>query len=134
MDGIPAGGSFVSSYRFEQPLPATSLWRYHGKTVMLTDTRAISQSEHSGLFYRTANGTKFIGGGTTGANGDITHFYAPGNIQIIFTGHDVRWPDGAQLQRVGLVPDVYVEPTIRGVSEGRDEVLDRALEYLRSGR
>jgi len=133
LSGIPQGGSFLTSYRFEQQLPATTLWRYHGRTVMLTDTRAISQSEHSGLFYRTANGTRFIGSGTTGANGDVTYFYAPGNIQIVFTGHDVRWPDGTQLQRVGLIPDIFVEPTIRGLADGRDEVLDRALEYLRSG-
>jgi C-terminal processing protease CtpA/Prc len=134
VSGIPVDGEFVWSYRFEQSLPATSLWRYHGKTVMLTDARAISQSEHSGLFYRSANGTKFIGSGTTGANGDVTYFYAPGNILIYFTGHDVRWPDGSPLQRVGLTPDIYVEPTIRGVADGRDEVLERALEYLRTGR
>jgi C-terminal processing protease CtpA/Prc len=134
VSGMPENGSFLSTYLFEQQLPATNLWRYHGKTVMLTDARAISQSEHSGLFYRAANGTKFIGSGTTGANGDVTYFYAPGNIQIVFTGHDVRWLDGSRLQRVGLIPDIFVEPTIRGVAEGRDEVLDRALEYLRSGR
>jgi C-terminal processing protease CtpA/Prc len=134
VSGIPDGGSFLWSFRFEQPLPATLLWRYKGKTVMLIDARAISQSEHSGLFYRAANGTKFIGSGTTGANGDVTYFYAPGNIQIYFTGHDVRWPDGARLQRVGLIPDVPVQPTIQGVRDGRDEVLDRALDYLRTGR
>ena len=83
---------------FQQRLPDTAGPRYAGKTVMLIDDRAISQSEHSGLFYRAANGTKhFIGSGTTGANGDTTFFFAPGGIRINFTGHDVRWPDGTQL-------------------------------------
>jgi C-terminal processing protease CtpA/Prc len=98
---------------------------------MLIDERAISQSEHSGLMYRTANGTKFIGTPTAGANGDVTYFFAPGGIRISFSGHDVRWPDGAQLQRVGLKPDVRVAPTIKGIRERRDEVLEKALEYLR---
>ena len=32
--------------------------------MMIIDDRAISQSEHSGLFYEAANGTKFIGAAT----------------------------------------------------------------------
>jgi C-terminal processing protease CtpA/Prc len=119
---------------FQQRIPITASSRYSGKTVMLIDDRAISQAEHSGLFYRAANGTKFIGSATTGANGDTTFFFAPGGIRINFTGHDVRWPDGTQLQRVGLKPDIEVKPTIAGIRDGRDEVLQRALAYLESGR
>jgi len=101
---------------------------------MLIDERAISQSEHSGLFYKTANSTVFIGSPTQGANGDVTWFTAPGGIRINFSGHDVRWPDGKQLQRVGLAPDIEVRPTIEGIRAGRDEVLERAVEYLEKGR
>lgn len=49
---------------------------------------------------------------------------------MIFTGHDVRHADGRQLQRVGLTPDVEVAPTRRGLHEGRDEVLERAVQVL----
>ena len=118
----------------EQPIPSTDKPRYAGKTVMLIDERAVSQSEHAGVFFRTANGTVFIGSPTQGANGDVTSFMAPGGISINFTGVDARWPDGKQLQRVGLAPDVLVRPTTEGIRAGRDEVLERAVEYLRSGR
>ena len=97
---------------------------------MLIDERAISQSEHSGLFYHTANGTVFIGSPTQG----VTYFIAPGGIRISFSGHDVRWPDGRQLQRVGLTPDIEVRPTIAGIQAGQDEVLERALAYLEKGK
>ena len=33
-------------------------------------------------------------------------------------------------QRIGLVPDVEVRPTIAGTCAGRDEVLEKAIEYL----
>jgi len=122
------------SITFEQRIPPTNMPRYKGKTVMLIDERAISQSEHSGLFYRAANGTKFIGSPTQGANGDVTYFQAPGNIRINFSGHNVTWPDGKQLQRVGLTPDIEVRPTIEGIRAGRDEVLDRAVRYLETGK
>ena len=57
----------------------------------------------------------------------------PGGFRVAFTGHDVRWPDGQQFQRVGLITDVEFRPTIAGISGGRDEVLERAVAYLKAG-
>jgi hypothetical protein len=105
---------------------------YRGRTVMLIDERTLSQAEHLGLHLEAANGTIFVGTPTSGANGGTTRFVLPGNIQVTFTGQDVRHADGRQLQRVGLQPNVFVAPTITGIRAGRDEVLERALEYLES--
>jgi C-terminal processing protease CtpA/Prc len=115
---------------FVQRLPATSGWRYKGKTIMLIDERTISQAEHTGLFFDAANGTKFVGSPTAGANGDITYLVAPGGVSISFSGQAVRHADGRQLQRIGLKPDVEVTPTLAGIRAGRDEVLDKAVEYI----
>jgi C-terminal processing protease CtpA/Prc len=121
----------TTTYEFDQPIPpAQGAPRYTGRTVMLVDERTISQAEHTGLFFEAANGTTFIGSPTMGANGDVTSFTIPGSIVITFTGHDVRHADGRQLQRVGLVPQVAVSPTIAGIRAGRDEVLETALKYL----
>jgi C-terminal processing protease CtpA/Prc len=121
-----------AGFYFAQPLPELppGAALYTGPTVMLIDDRAISQSEHSGLFYEAANGTKFIGTPTSGANGDVTTFTLPGGIHVSFTGHDVRHADGRQLQRVGLKPDIEVAPTRKGIRDGKDEVLERAVEVL----
>lgn len=119
---------------FEQQVGTTDKPLYHGKTVMLVDERTMSQAEHTGLFFEAANGTKFVGSQTAGANGDVTNLVLPGGYYVSFSGHDVRHADGRQLQRVGLVPDVEVHPTLAGIRAGRDEVLDRALEYLRSNQ
>jgi C-terminal processing protease CtpA/Prc len=128
--GDAMSSGLVGGYWFQQPLPVNDKPKYTGKTVMLIDDRAISQSEHSGLFFEAANGTTFIGTNSAGTNGDVTSMILPGAIRINFTGHDVRHIDGAQLQRVGLVPAVRVEPTIKGIREGKDEVLDRAIGYI----
>ncbi len=117
-------------FEFTQRLPDAPVSRYTGRTVMLIDERTVSQAEHSGLFFEAANGTRFIGSQTAGANGDITYFSLPGIPSVRFSGHDVRHADGRQLQRIGLVPDVPVTPTIQGIREGKDEVLDRAVRYL----
>jgi C-terminal processing protease CtpA/Prc len=119
-----------ASVEFTQALDHTDQWRYLEPTVMLIDERTISQAEHTGLFFEAANGTKFIGSPTTGANGDVTVIALPGGVTMSFTGQAVRHADGRQLQRIGLAPDVLVRPTIAGVRAGRDEVLERAVRYL----
>jgi hypothetical protein len=71
---------------------------------------------------------------TAGANGDVTNFPLPGGFTVGFTGHDVRHADDRQLQRIGLVPDIRVEPTVKGIREGKDEVLARAVAYVNTGK
>ncbi|HYG63300.1 MAG TPA: S41 family peptidase [Thermoanaerobaculia bacterium] len=122
----------ASGYYFSQPLTEDprGLPLYTRPTVMLIDDQAISAAEHTGLFLEAANGTRFIGTPTAGANGDITRFTLPGGVNVMFTGHDVRHADGRQLQRVGLIPEVEVAPTRQGLHDGRDEVLERAVRFL----
>jgi C-terminal processing protease CtpA/Prc len=121
-------------HKFIQPLPTSPKPLYRGKTFMLVDERTISQSEHTGLFFEVAAGTRFVGSQSAGANGDVTNIALPGGLSVTFTGHDVRHADGRQLQRVGLPLDVRVTPTLRGVQAGRDEVLDRALQVARAAK
>jgi C-terminal processing protease CtpA/Prc len=73
----------------------------------------------------------FIGSPTNGANGDITTMVLPGNLVVSFTGQEVRFADGRQLQRLGVQPHITVLPTVAGVRAGRDEVLEAAIEHLR---
>ena len=119
-----------SRFSFEQGLASTDKPKFTGRTVMLIDDRAISQAEHTGLWFEAANGTRFIGSNSAGADGDTTNTVLPGGIYVFFTGHEVRHADGRQLQRIGLVPDIRVTPTIRGIRAVKDEVLDAAVAYL----
>ncbi|MBA3498578.1 MAG: hypothetical protein H0T86_15880 [Gemmatimonadales bacterium] len=116
---------------FVQTLPPTDGTRYHGLTVMLIDEMTQSQAEHTGLFFRAANGTRFIGTPTAGANGDVTTLVVPGRIVLWLSGQGVEAIDGTRLQRVGLTPDLLARPTIAGIRAGRDEVLEQALGWVR---
>ncbi len=116
--------------QFLQRIPQSARWKYTRKTIMLIDERTGSQAEHTGLFLKAANDTTFIGSPTNGANGDVTFFFVPGDIRVSFSGQGVRHPDGRQLQRIGLTPDIAIKPTIAGIRARRDEVLERAVEYV----
>ena len=122
--------AYVPEYSFAQKIPERKGDAYKGKVVMLINEDAISQSEHTCMFFEAATDVTFIGTPTAGANGDITYMVLPGNLQVSFTGHNVRHADGRQLQRVGIQPTIKVAPTIRGTVEKRDEILERAISFL----
>ena len=48
----------------------------------------------------------------------------------MISGIGVFYPDKAPTQRVGIVADVEVRPTIAGIRAGRDEVLEEALRQI----
>jgi hypothetical protein len=129
-DWIGGGDGLAAELAFSQPLGAASGPRYTGRVVVLINEQAQSQSEHTCMALAAATDVTFIGSPTAGTNGDVSFFVLPGNLVVRFTAHDVRHPDGRQLQRVGIQPHLHVEPTIAGVREGRDEVLEAAVRFL----
>ncbi len=125
----------AATYNFAQKFPEWNGEIYTGKVVMLIDENAQSQSEHAALFFETARpDINFIGTPTAGANGDVTATVLPGNIIVFFSGHNVRHADGGQLQRIGIQPTIKVAPTIKGLTGGKDEILDAAVKFLQTAR
>jgi hypothetical protein len=129
---LPQGSiaSPSSSYFFLQTIGNSGKWKYRGKTVMLVDERTIGAGEQAALSLEAANKTEFIGTPSAGANSVLTNFTVPGGITISFSGEDIRHANGGKLQRMGLQPNVSVAPTLTGIRTGKDEVLEKALDYL----
>lgn len=71
-----------------------------------------------------------MGSTTAGADGNVSTIKLPGNLNAIFTGLGVYYPDKSETQQIGIVPDIEVKSTIQGIREGRDEVLEAAINYL----
>ena len=103
---------------------------YRGRVLMLGDDRTQSHAEFTMMALRTAPDVVVLGTPTSGADGNMSRILLPGGLQTYFSGIGVFYPDGAPTQRVGIVPDVVVEPTIRGIQAGVDEVLERALQFV----
>jgi Peptidase family S41 len=106
--------------------------RVAGKVVFLTDGRAISYAESVMGYVADRKLATIVGGTTAGANGNVVTFTVPGGYRIAFTGMRVTRHDGESPHHlVGIRPDMLVAPTIAGLREGRDEVLDRAVVVIR---
>jgi hypothetical protein len=53
-------------------------------------------------------------------------------IEWSWTGIRVVKHDGSEHHGVGIHPTVPVSATVKGIAEGRDEVLERAIEIVRA--
>ena len=115
-------------------LPNGNQDHYRGRIAILVDERTQSHAEFTTMALRTSPQNKVIGSQTAGADGNVTSLVLPGGIRTGFTGLGVYYPDGRPTQRIGIVPDIEIRPTLSGLRAGRDEVLERALEYIRTGR
>jgi C-terminal processing protease CtpA/Prc len=115
---------------FAQSFMATDKPSYQGRVAVLINEWTQSQAEHTCLWFAAAANVTFIGSATAGANGDVTNLVLPGGLTASFTGVEVRFPDGGQLQRLGVQPHIAVKPSLAGVRAQRDEVLDAAVDFL----
>ena len=103
---------------------------YSGKVVVLVDADSMSQSEYTAMALRASPRAIVLGSTTAGADGDVSPFSLPGGLKTQISGIGIFYPDKKPTQRVGIVPDIVVRPTIAGIRAGRDEVLDAAVNHI----
>lgn len=104
--------------------------RYPGKVVVLVDETSISQAEYTAMALRAAPNAIVVGSTTAGADGNVSKVPLPGGLDSLISGIGVFYPDKKPTQRVGIVPDVEARPSIAGLREGRDEVLEAAIRQI----
>lgn len=103
---------------------------YEGKIVILVDEVTQSQAEYTTMAFRTAPGAVVIGSTTAGADGNVSTVPLPGGLSSLISGIGVFYPDNRPTQRVGILPDIEVRPTIAGMQAGRDELIEEAMRQI----
>ncbi|MBN1552745.1 peptidase S41, partial [bacterium] len=101
-----------------------------GKVIFLADAHAIGYAESILGFVEHYRLGRIAGEPTAGTNGRVCRVLLPSGHMVIFTGMEVVKHDGSRLHLVGFQPDIPVERTAKGILEGRDEVLQKALAIL----
>jgi C-terminal processing protease CtpA/Prc len=103
---------------------------YSGKIAILIDEVSQSQAEYTSMAFRSAPQAIVVGSTTAGADGNVSGIPLPGGHRTVISGIGVFYPDKKPTQRIGIIPDVEVRPTIAGIRDGRDEVLEEALRRI----
>lgn len=107
---------------------------YTGKVIVIVNATSQSQAEYTTMAFQSSPNVKVIGSTTAGADGNVSSIMLPGGIATMISGIGVFYPDGTPTQRVGVKIDHILKPTIKGITEGKDELLDHAINAILSGK
>ena len=105
---------------------------YDGKLTILINEETQSQAEYTTMALRVAPEAVVIGSTTAGADGNVSRINLPGGINTMISGIGVYYPDGTETQRVGIVPDIEIHPSIESVRKGEDLLLEKAIEVIKT--
>jgi len=103
---------------------------YAGQLLLLVNEQTQSEAEFITMALRTTPHARVVGSQTAGTDGNVVAVYLPGGVRTQITTLGEYYPDGQPTQRVGVHIDVLVQPTLAGLSAGRDEVLEEALQLI----
>ncbi|HRP92729.1 MAG TPA: S41 family peptidase [Ignavibacteriaceae bacterium] len=119
-------------FSFTQPLLVgeTRADYYKHKIVIIVNEITQSSAEYHTMAFRVAPAAIVLGSTTAGADGNISTIILPGNIRTMISGIGICYPDGTETQRVGIIPDIEMKPTIKGIKKGEDELLNKAIEII----
>ena len=125
--------SFPGLYKYhpDQLLGQENNTPYRGKVVLLVNETTISHAEFSAMGLQAATKTITIGSTTAGADGDPTNWFSlPGGVTTRFSGLGVYYPDGTVAQKKGVKIDIVCKPTIKGLQQGKDELIEKAIKVI----
>lgn len=118
-------------FKFTEALEITNKdTTYTGKVVILVNELTQSQAEYTAMAFKAGKNATVIGSTTAGADGNVSEIWLPGGLSTLISGIGVFYPDGKETQRVGIIPDIFIEPTVQGIRERRDEVLEAAIKFI----
>lgn len=120
-------GEFIFTDNLEIPSKGET---YKGKLVVLVNELSQSQAEYTAMAFKAGDNTTVIGSTTAGADGNVSGILLPGGLRTMISGIGINYPNGGETQRIGIVPDIEVKPTIEGIREGKDELLEKAIEII----
>lgn len=136
----PTKQEFVKIIKPDLSYPGKFIWKdkkttgiknkdyYKGKVILLVNENTISRAEYTVMSLQTAPNVLTIGNQTAGADGTVSSFEFVGGYKTSMTSLGVYYPDYSETQRKGIKIDIEIKPTIEGISKGKDELLDKAIE------
>lgn len=106
--------------------------RYRGPVVVLTGAATASAAEDFVVAFQTSARGKVVGERTMGSTGQPLQIGLPGGGSVRICTKWDTYPDGREFMGIGCIPDVEIEPTRQDIAAGRDVVLEKAMDVLRS--
>ncbi|MBI3136818.1 MAG: hypothetical protein HYZ14_19240 [Bacteroidetes bacterium] len=106
---------------------------FEGKIVLLINEQTQSHAEFTAMCLQSYTNCITVGSQTSGADGNVSDLKLLMNLKTSMSGIGIFYPNGAVTQRIGIVPDIVIKPSVDDIKLNRDVVLDSVLKILRNG-
>jgi C-terminal processing protease CtpA/Prc len=110
--------------------PLFSFSAYDKPVYVLVDENTFSQAEYMALAYSALPNVTVVGSQTAGADGDVAEIWLPGRMLTYISSISVLDRDGYNTQRIGIMPDIVVTPSVEDIRNGNDAVLNYVLKLI----
>ncbi len=120
---------------FNSTSPNKEIWAGQKRitnAVFISDASMISQQESLLNDVQANRFGLIVGSQTGGTNGNINRLSLFDRYSFYFTGLRVLKADGSKHNTIGVIPDVMVNPTIKALQQGRDELVEKAVELIKN--
>jgi hypothetical protein len=127
---------YPGKYKWTKPYTSGRRNRkaYPGKVIVLINEYTMSHGEFSVMSLQTAPDVTIVGRNTAGADGNISRFNMFGTSNTSISGIGIFYPDGRETQRIGIVPDIYVERKLEHIENREDGIMLRAIDFIETGK
>ena len=131
---------FFRAIRPDYTYPGKFIWRdtftigkrnknaYSGKVIILINEDTQSLAEFTAMSLQAVENSITVGHQTSAANGDVSTYTFFDECTTWISGLGAYYHNMDQTQRIGLKVDVEVYETLEGIREGRDELLEKAIQ------
>jgi hypothetical protein len=113
---------------FMDVLPRTP--KIRGKAVFLIHGFTINASEAFISMVEHFSLGEIVGQQTAGTIGNINTLRLPGEYTVFWTGLRVLKQNHSQHHLLGISPTVPIKRTLKGIKQGQDEFLEKAIEMI----
>lgn len=112
--------------------PCEEMGRFRGPIVVLMGPESFSAAEDFLVLLHSSKRATLVGSKTGGSTGQPLRFEFDYGVNGRICTKRNAYPEGREFVGVGVIPDVEVHPTPADIMAGRDVVLEKGLELLRS--
>ncbi|HET9137251.1 MAG TPA: S41 family peptidase [Candidatus Kapabacteria bacterium] len=131
---VPRPGYFVHTKKKLEEMGSERGIKYLGQVILLVNEYTQGFGEYAAIALQAIPGAITVGSHTAGSIARRTFMKLPGGVEVTYPYAGYYYLFGNQVQRNGVKIDIPIKPTIPGISEGRDEVLERAIQYFNTGK
>lgn len=98
--------------------------------MVLINEYTQSAEELWAMMFKTIPGVTFIGSQTAGADGNKTPIPLIDGSTMVFSGLGIFYTNKGETQKIGIVPDIVVKPTIKDIQNNNDPLVSKAFEVI----